>query len=231
MVDECGTLVPYAVSDMAKARNLKVTYGPRYGQFSVHAMGEGATRKSVDVHGVPCHDEYLPGQVLVPVEPASYATVPDRQELKELLMQFKSNDDKDLYGVTSKIDKPEPVPYLDMLILVFILINAASSTMEHFLGTPVDVLVDVPQGTDCCDAECLVSAWSQPRTPHPSCPKAHTRNPLNTLTPRTPIPERETPSAQTRPTAATEADRLLQRRRQVPPAPPCQTPTLNLDPI
>jgi hypothetical protein len=155
-----------------QVRNLQVNFGPRYAQFSVFAIGAGAQRKSVDAQGVPCTEEYLPGQVVVPMDPPSYASVPDRQvcafrvyclgfrvvgvgvgvgegvgvsvsvsvgvgvgvglgvgihvyilnpkqELKELLLSFTSTEARDPYaarGIT--VEKPEPVPHLDMLILV-----------------------------------------------------------------------------------------------------------------
>ena len=51
-----------------------------------------------------------------------------------------------------------------MVILVCILINAASSAMEHFDGSAVQVDVLEPASANCCDANCdLRSAERCPR--------------------------------------------------------------------
>jgi hypothetical protein len=77
--------------------------------------------------------------MIVPKEPSSFSPSPDRLELKELLLQFRSFDDKDTFGVTGKADDydTEPVPLFDLFILVCIVINGASSCMDHFTGVPV----------------------------------------------------------------------------------------------
>ena len=168
-VDECGTAVPVALMRMAQARNLRIRFGPRPGQFSLTAVRthatDGATRNIMDAHGNKIMQHYAGGHMVVPQDPPSYATVPDRAEVKELLMQFRSFDDHDVSGVESRVDAGEPVPYLDMFILLCILINAASSCMEHFKGQAVDVLGYEEATSNCCDAECSIrSAERCPRS-------------------------------------------------------------------
>jgi len=52
------------------------------------------------------------------------------------------------------VDVPEPVPVMDMVILVCILINAASSCMEHFDGIAIQVGCRVLQGVARCRSIC-----------------------------------------------------------------------------
>ena len=81
-VDECGTAVPVGLMRMAQARNLRIVFGPRPGQFTITAVKtastDGATRNVMDAHGNLVNQHYAGGHMVVPAEPPSYASVPDR---------------------------------------------------------------------------------------------------------------------------------------------------------
>ena len=67
VVDECGTLVPNLIMQMAKSRNLQLEFGPRAGQFSMRVCAaknkDGAIRNVVDKHGMPDAQLYAVGEV------------------------------------------------------------------------------------------------------------------------------------------------------------------------
>ena len=168
-VDECGTLVPQSLLEMARTRNLQLVFGPRAGQFSIVVVAavneEGAVRNVLDVHGLVTQHMYAVGQVVVPREPASFSAAPARAEVTELLLQFRTHDRMDKLGVRGGGDdgrdsagQAEPVALFDMFILACIFVNGASSCMEHFMGTAVMVEEEAAAAAadHCCDAACAV---------------------------------------------------------------------------
>ncbi|EKX41991.1 hypothetical protein GUITHDRAFT_164211 [Guillardia theta CCMP2712] len=159
-VDECGNRIPSAIEKMARDREIAITWGPEVCRFRMYALSsdvqllpelrvEGEETKS---GGNEPWGASSSADMTELLEEGVDSTV-NKVEVRNVLLKYKRlvEERETNFSLYARI---EPVPYADVFILSCIVINAASSCMDHFSGAPVPT--KFPASLSCCNPECTV---------------------------------------------------------------------------
>ena len=148
-IDESGQPVPADILLAAQGRNLGITFGPAYGQWTLHARGGEAMRlrggydddmQKID-EGQPCAEGHSSGL--------------RKEELRSKVNEFERSDL--MNNVLSGGDNPGlSPPYFDVFVLLCIFANTACGAMDHFDGRAVPLAPGFVPGDNCCDYNCEI---------------------------------------------------------------------------